>query len=450
MPTSGRLSAARDAFSALLWPIPVVAVLLSIALGIGLPHLDAHVATDSSSAHTLLFSGGAASARSVLSTIANSLITVTSLTFSLTVVTLQLASSQYSPRLLRTFAHDRIVQSTLALFLSTFTFALTVLRSVRSNVAGPQQAVPQISVVVAYLLTAGSVVALVGFLSHLTRQIRLESMVRAVHDDGSATLNRMRSSAPQQQAQGALEPPADAALICASRSGFLVGADEQQMLRSALDANAQIVLDAVPGDFTVAGVPIARVWPGEGGLKVPVPDIASRIQAALIVGDERTAAQDIGFSFRQLTDVAVKALSPGINDPTSAVHALDRSAALLCEFAGHELGPQLLHDEAGKVRVMLQRAGFADLLELIITQPLHYGGSDVVVLKRLLNLLREVAWCAKTPAAREQIGQQLSRLSSASEAHCFNSSERDALARLTRGVQAALAGHWEPTAIRVI
>ncbi len=165
MPTSGRLSAARDAFAALLWPIPVVAVLLAIALGIGLPHLDAHVSTTSSSGHTLLFSGGAASARSVLSTIATSLITVTSLTFSLTVVTLQLASSQYSPRLLRTFAHDRIVQATLALLLSTFTFALTVLRSVRSNVSGSPEVVPQISVTVAYLATAASVVALVGFLS---------------------------------------------------------------------------------------------------------------------------------------------------------------------------------------------------------------------------------------------------------------------------------------------
>lgn len=127
---SNRLALVRDAFRTQLWPLPALAVVLAVGLGLVLPVLDAAVDDDiPDNVAGLLFGGGPEAARSVLETIAGSLITVTSRTFSLTVVTLQLASSQFSPRLLRTFTRDRFVHATLALFLATFAFALTVLRS---------------------------------------------------------------------------------------------------------------------------------------------------------------------------------------------------------------------------------------------------------------------------------------------------------------------------------
>ncbi|NGP09706.1 DUF2254 domain-containing protein, partial [Rhodococcus sp. 14C212] len=155
-----------EAVRSRLWPVPAAAVLLAVLAGIGLPELDAAVdARLPPSVAGYLFGGGADAAREVLSAIAASLITVTSLTFSLTLVTLQLASSQYSPRLLRTFAADRVVQRTLALFLATFTYALTVLRTVRSDTddADGTAFVPQMAMTTAYLLTVASVLALVLF-----------------------------------------------------------------------------------------------------------------------------------------------------------------------------------------------------------------------------------------------------------------------------------------------
>ena len=172
----------RDGFRTKLWPIPTLAVLAAIGLGLALPHLDDQL--DLAGSH-LLFGGGADAARTVLSAIAGSLITVTSLTFSLTVVTLQLASSQFSPRLLRTFTRDLVVQGTLGLFLGTFVFALTVLRTVRTETGGEPAFIPRVSVTVAFVLATVSVIALVLFLGHLTQTIRVESMLRSVHQGAS-------------------------------------------------------------------------------------------------------------------------------------------------------------------------------------------------------------------------------------------------------------------------
>ena len=183
------LASLRDGLRSQLWPLPVAGVMLAVLAGVALPAADARLnAGLPPQLTTLLFGGDAGAARTVLDAIASSLITVTSLTFSLTVVTLQLASSQFSPRLLRTFTSDVFVQATLAIFLSTFTYALTVLRAVRSGDDGQTPFVPRISVTVAFVMGIVSVLGLVLFLAHLARQIRVETMLRDVHDDTSATL----------------------------------------------------------------------------------------------------------------------------------------------------------------------------------------------------------------------------------------------------------------------
>ena len=181
-----------DSLRTQLWPLPLLAVALAVVLGTTLPALDSTVDGElPESATALLFSGGPEAARSVLQAISGSLITVTSLTFSLTVVTLQLASSQFSPRLLRTFSSDRFVHATLALFLAAFAFALTVLRSVRDEGTGKTAFVPEISVTVAFILAMASVIGLVLFLAHLTREIRVETMLRRVNLETQQSIDRV-------------------------------------------------------------------------------------------------------------------------------------------------------------------------------------------------------------------------------------------------------------------
>ncbi len=177
-----RLATASETFRGTLWPLPVLGLTLAVALGVALPELDARL--DSHLPEALsgyLFTGGPDAARSVLSAVSGSLVTLTSLTFSLTVVTLQLASSQFSPRLLRTFSSDRFVHVTLALFVATFVYSLTVLRTVRTEASSAPGFVPQVSVTVALLLALASVLGLVLFLSHLAGEIRVETLLHRVH-----------------------------------------------------------------------------------------------------------------------------------------------------------------------------------------------------------------------------------------------------------------------------
>ncbi|GAB4064330.1 DUF2254 domain-containing protein [Angustibacter speluncae] len=417
------LTAARTS----LWPVPVICIGLALALGILVPRIDAAVDDSLPTwVSNLLFSGGPGAARTLLDAISSSLITVTSLTFSLTVVTLQLASSQFSPRLLRTFTRDRFVHLTLGVFLGTFTYALTVQRTVRSADEGGSAFVPELSVTLAFVLTLCSVLSLVFFLAHLAGEIRVESMLRAVHADASATARAVLGSAdtggaaPPATAVGwaaTLVPPPSAVPLLAHRSGFLVRIAEDDLLDAVVEADAHLVVDVLPGAAVVAETPIGWIW-GHGGTDVgdaggstPGPDAVRQVErasrAAVVIGAERTEAQDVAFGLRQLTDVAIKALSPGINDPTTAVHALGHSSALLCELLDHDLGPRVLWSggrAAGdtapgappRPRTALARPSFADLLDLAVTQPRRYGASDPHVVAALLDLLRAVSWHVRT------------------------------------------------------
>ena len=365
---------------------------MAAAAGALLPRVDSYWGQGAPAwVSAALFDGDAGAARTLLNAISTSLITVTSLTFSLTVVTLQLASSQFSPRLLRTFTSDVFVQATLAVFVSTFTYALTVLRAVRG---GDDSSVPRISVTVAFVLGIASVLGLVLFLAHLARQIRVETMLRDVHQDASATLQIATAPRDDPRPRPPIPtPPDDAVSLTSPASGFLTSIDEAQLRSAATGADAYLVIDCYPGNSLVEGVPIGKAWSAYAPLDdEAVEQLRCAVGRAIRTGYERTAAQDVGFGLRQLSDVANKALSPGINDPTTAIHALGHISALLCELAGRDLGPRLLHDDDDHVRVVLNRPDLADLLDLAITQPRHYGSSDPQVMMRLFRLLEELAY----------------------------------------------------------
>lgn len=455
---SGLLEALRqrrtvfvDAWRSRLWPVPALGVVVAILAGIAIPELDGTLDTQMPpTVSAYLFGGGADAAREVLGAIATSLITVTSLTFSLTVVTLQLASSQYTPRLLRTFAADRFVQRTLALFLATFVYALTVLRTVRNDGVSAAEFVPQIAVTVAYLLAMAGVLALVLFLGHLVRQIRIETMLEHVSSDIEKTAHRMLDLLDDTPDHNVTPiPPDDASVVTARSSGFLVEVDAEALLAAAVEADAVIWIDRPVGSDVLAGVPVALCWPAKaaGG---PLTDeqlsrLHERVPGALSTGIERTATQDIAYGLRQLTDVVVRALSPGINDPTTAIHGLNSCSATLCELATYRLGRRPLRDDQHVLRVVLARPDLPDLLDLVCGQPQLYGASDPTVLARLLSMLRELAWVVVLPAHRRAIADRLQRLETAIAAQDFDSTDRHRLDELAHHVRDALDRRWAPT-----
>ncbi len=431
----------RDAFRTQLWPVPTIAVVGALLLGLGLPEVDAAVDGEMPTRVSAWFFGGDAdAARALLGAIASSLITVTALTFSLTVVTLQLASSQFSPRLLRTFTADQFVQSTLALFLATFTYALTVLRSVRGGEDGGPAEVPQISVSLAFLFAVVSVLGLVVFLAHLAEQIRVETMLRNVHREATTTMRRVlpeRTSSAQRIDRPTA--PADPLRLDADADGFVTWFDQSALLEVATEEGAVVDLTALPGTFLVTATPIGVAWPVGGGRfdDATAERVGSRVAACVHTGFERTSAQDVAFGLRQLTDVASKALSPGINDPTTAIHALGHISAFLCALTDRDLAPELLRDEDDRVRVVLRRPELADLVDLGIAQPRRYGAADPQVLERILQVLLDLSRRV-APHQRTIVAEQLQRARDTVEAQDFDDAERAGLAALARRVEAQL------------
>ncbi len=453
-PVGQRLAVVSEAFRSKIWPLPVLGVALATALGVLLPELDARHDDELSAAWTgYLFTGGPDAARSVLSAVAGSLVTLTSLTFSLTVLTLQLASSQFSPRLLRTFSSDRFVHVTLMLFVSTFVYALTVLRTVRTSTGSAPGFVPQIAVTLGLVLALASVLALVLFLSHLASEIRVETMLRRVYRETRATALRVTDERDADGDEVSLPvPPADAVPVLAPSSGFLTSVDVVSLTRLVASTGGVLLLERPPGSSLVEGTPIGWLWhPATGGLQVEALEaLTDKLGDVLTTTHEPTAAQDVTFGLKQISDVASKALSPGINDPRTAVHALGHSSALLCLLTQRSLGAVRCTDEDGTVRVHRALPDFAALLDLAVSAPRRYGAADPDVLARILALLAEVAWSTQIARHRSAVRSQLDRLEHTVDEQDFDAAERTRLAELGSQVRAALEGRHQSPAAAVV
>lgn len=446
-----RLAVVMDALRSRIWPLPVLGLLGAVVLGVVIPEVDARFdGSIGDSAARYLFTGGPDAARSVLAAISGSLVTLTSLTFSLTIVTLQLASSQFSPRLLRTFSSDRFVHVTLMLFVSTLVYALMVLRTVRTDTAASQGFVPQIGVTLGLLLALASVLALVLFLAHLAAEIRVETMLRRVHNEARSTILRLTEkwdeALPLTQRP---VPPPDALPILAPSSGFLTSVDVPALVSLAADARAILLLERPPGSSLVEGTPMGWIWSQEaGGLDLEAVDqLVTGLVKVIATSHEPTSALDVAFGLKQITDVGVKALSPGINDPRTAVHALGHSAALLCLLARRSLGAQHSSDDRGVLRVHRDLPDLPALLDLAISAPRRYGKDDPDVLARILALLAEVAWSTDREDHRTAVSSQLERLKKTVAGGEWDDSELSMLTTLGEQVRRALRGqHWSPVA----
>ena len=189
--------------------------------------------------------------------------------------------------------------------------------------------------------------------------------------------------------------------------------DKDALLDAVKKCGAVVRLDLPPGSSLVAGVSFATAWPVELGTILGAETrekLTQEVNAARATGFERTNVQDVGFGFRQLVDVAVRALSPGINDPTTAVHVIGHLSDLLCRLAERNPGPEHLTDDDGRIRVVLSLPTLQDLLDMAMDQPRKYGAADPAVASRLLGLLHELAWCDRKSHYRPEILDQLEQM----------------------------------------
>ncbi|HEX5591274.1 MAG TPA: DUF2254 domain-containing protein [Candidatus Limnocylindrales bacterium] len=388
--------ALRERLRTSLWFVPTLFAVGAVLLAVGLLALD-HALAGSAPSILFAFGGTAAGARSVLSTIAQSMLTFTGLVFSITMLVLQLASSQLSPRVTRTFLRDRANQVVLGLFVATFVFTLVVLREVRTPVGADAGFVPAVSVWVAFALLLASVGAFIYYIDHMAHAIRASTVIESIWRETAAAIDRRLPMADAQNAHAGRPSPdrvrGEGHLVLeAPSAGYLVSLDEEA-IGAAVEGDGRFV-ELVPtiGAFVPEGGPLARLrgdWSG---------DAADEVRQAIGIGQERTLEQDVAFGFRQLVDIAVRALSPGINDPTTAVQALDRIHDLLRRLVHRRFPPERrVTDRA--MRLVVSRPAWPDFVRLALDEIRIAGEGQLQVARRLDGVLADLLEVA--PADRK-------------------------------------------------
>lgn len=418
--SSGRSSSFRSSWAALsesvqtrLWPLPIAAIVLAVALGIVLPRIDVLVdGALPTGVDSAVFNGGAETARAVLSSIAGSLITATSLTFSLTVIALQLASSQASPRVLRLFARDPQVHWTLAAFLGTFAYSLTVLRSVRSETGDIPEFVPRISVTVAFALTLVSVVMLVFFLAHLAAQLRVETMLKEIHAETDRAIDLVddrNADAPAYTGEIPSHPRTSPVL--ATSSGFITGEDLTRLTQTAATHGIVIHLRKRVGENILKGTPLASYSHADGDARAIDGSIEEAVRSAYAIGYERTASEDVDFGVQQILDIALRALSPAVNDPTTAVDALGHLGGITVRMLAMAQPPRALRGPDGQLCVVTKTRTTRELIQGSLSPMRQYGAEHPAVVGRFLQVVTEILSASgDDPEVREALGVQLDAL----------------------------------------
>jgi len=382
--------------------------------------------------------GDAEGATSMLQTVATAVMTATTLTFSLTIIALQLASQQFSPRLLRDFARDARIQGTLAVLLSTFVVSVVCLRGI-----DPERPLPTLAILLAHVLALVSAGALLMFVAHLVRALRVDTLLATAHQTAVSSIPDSYHPYDEGPARPGPELPGPhgGTVLYARRSGYVRVIEPAPVSRLASETGVFLRLGVRPGDHIVQGTPVGSAW-ALGGDAVPVERLNEGLLHAVEVGYERTEEQDVAFGFRQLVDTAVKAISPSINDPTTCATALGYCADLLVRLTDRRLGAQVVCDEAGEPRAVLPDRDFRYYLDLSCAQVRRFGQTEPTVLTALLRLLRDVALACRDDEQREEVRRQL-RLVLDQMPDSLLDDDRAVVAEHGRRVELALSGEVE-------
>ena len=346
--------------------------------------------------HWWIYSGGPDGARAVLSVIAGSMISVAGVVFSITIVVLSLASSQFGPRLIRNFMNVRANQMVLGTFVATFTYGILVLRTVNASVEA--RFVPGLSVTIAIVMSLFGLGVLIFFIHNVAESIQAQNIIARIRRDLDDAVDRIfpeRLGQGEDLSLGPIKRDYDIPTTCdsevcqvtAERSGYLQTVDNDALMRIAVEENLLIHLGYRPGNFITRGSVLVTVWPGE---KVD-ETLSRKINAIFIMGPERTLEQDVEFAISQLVEIAVRALSPGINDPITAITCIDWLGAILCQLASRKMPSSHRYDDKNKLRVICKLFTFEGMVDAAFNMIRQNSQSVAAVSIHLLETISTIA-----------------------------------------------------------
>lgn len=371
------------------WFLPTVMAGTAVALALALAAVDRRVSTDWVDGIGWLYSGGPDGARAVLSTLAGAVLSTAGVVFSITIAALSLASQQMGPRLLRNFMRDTGNQVVLGTFISTFVYCLLVLRTVRGEAEG-QAFVPQIAVTVGVVLGLASLGVLIFFIHHVATSIQAPIVVAAVGQELAEHVDRVFRPGEPRDDEEARTPGdfgEDAVVVASPGDGYVQAIDEGGLIEVADRHGLWIRIDRRPGHFVQRGAAIARIDGGDGVDEEICREVARRF----VLGAQRTDEQDVEFAVDQLAEVAVRALSPGINDPFTALACLDWMGAGLGRAAAGTAPRPERRGEGGRVRISYESPiDFAGLVDAAFNPVRQYGRTSPMVLVRMLETIEAI------------------------------------------------------------
>jgi uncharacterized membrane protein len=371
----------RQRIAMSLWFVPTIFAAASIGLANLTIWLDYRVDAPIAVRPDLVSDPGTAA--TFAGAIAAATLAFVAVVFATTLVAIQLAASQYSPRAVRIFIRSRVTRVTLGLFLATFVFALIVLVSSRASVISAKQFAPVVSVATLLVLTLATVFGFVAYLHGVVRLMRVQYLLETIAGE---TRRAIEENFPPASAYvDADPPPSDSVphmLRYTGRAGVVTATDLHGLVDLCRQKQCWLELTVGVGEYLAHGTPVAIVHGAE------LDDRA--VTRFFLIGGERSFVQDPAFGFRQLVDVAIRALSPAVNDPTTGVQAIDRLGDLLA-ITGSRLDPTGLRvDTAGTVRVKRKLRNFEGLLVLSLTEIVRYGADAPQVVRRLRGMLDEL------------------------------------------------------------
>lgn len=414
------------------WFVPTLLVLAAALLAYGLLAADDALARAGKELPGWIAPRGPANAFQVLSIIASSMITVAGVTFSIVIVALSLASSQFGPRLLVNFMRDTGNQVVLGTFVATFVYCLLVLRRVGDGEGG----VPEVAVAVGVALALASLGVLIYFFHHVSTSIQagevvsragrqLEAAIEAEFAGASARDGR-REEKGEIPASWSLDE--EVAEVPSRTTGYVADVDFDALVHLAVEADGVLRLEVGRGDFVVEESPLARMRPGAA----LDPERIKKAQEAFAFSSRRGTVGDVRLAVDRVVEVAVRALSPGINDPFTAVACIERLGAGLARLAEGGAPPRRHLDGEGRVRVVASPPAARDLIDRAFTQIRIYGRGDPVVLQRLLEAMALVASRTDRGELRHPLERHAEMIRREAERSLAEGSERTQVERQAR------------------
>ncbi len=397
-----------------LWFVPTVALGLAVLGSSLLIRTDMALMQRRSMLIPWLFSGTADAARTMLSVVAGSLITAISIVFSLTIIALVQASTQFTPRVLRQFTASRTNQVVLGTYIATFVYALLVLRTVRSANEG-EPFVPALSVTSTVILAVICLGLLIFFIHHMSQSLQVAVIMDDVRQEVVAQIDDLY---PQEIGDGIAEAPLPVAareklkhdgkliVVRSEQTGFVRKIDEQTLLETPLAATQWLWIQPSIGEFVAYGNILAELDQVDG----TTDDVIQHIRRAFVIDRERTVTQDLLFGIRQLVDIALKALSPGINDVTTAEYALYHLGDVVGRLAERSFPSNVRTNHNGQTQIIVSRPTWDDVIDAAFSQIRHAAASDVHVTQTLLCVLHDLA-VRLAPGPRTQaVHQQVAEI----------------------------------------